>query len=69
MKTCTVLASAAHAQTCKDYREIKQRVKMLILKHDKTWATNDSVLDERLVRFSVSLERRIVSYRVVVARL
>ena len=66
MKTFTVLASAAHAQTCKDYREIKQRVKMLlILKHDKTWATNDSVLDERLVRFSVSLKRRIVSYRVV----
>ena len=52
-----MLASAAHARTCKYYREAKQGIKMLIVRYDETWETNDNILDERSVEFSVSLKR------------
>ena len=54
----TVFAPAAHARTCKDYRETKQGIEMLPVKCDETWVTSDSILDERSVEFSVSFKRR-----------
>ena len=54
-----MLASAGHVGTCKDYRETKQAIEMLlIVKYDKTWVISNSILDERSVEFSASLKRR-----------